>query len=125
MNEWRWMKVLVIALLVGYSMSGCGRGIFNTEPFVDATKDGQGNVVLRDTPRMWQDWRDEVDRAVANEVAGRRPGGGISSWNFQWLRVIGANGGRENAGKYVAYIIESRRRAGLPELEGYPLPASD
>jgi hypothetical protein len=110
---------------MGVSMSGCGRGIVNTEPFVDATTDEHGNVVLRDTPRMWQDWQDEVDRAVSSEVAGRRPGGGIASWGAQWFRVINANNDRENAPKYIAYIIESRRRAGLPELEGYPPPAGD
>lgn len=125
MNMIRRAQLLVAVILMGVSMSGCGRGILNTEPFVDAKKDEHGNVVLRDTPRMWQDWCDEVDRAVSNEVAGRRPGGGITSWNVQWLRVISANSDRENAPKYIAYIIESRRRAGLPELEGYPPPAGD
>jgi len=32
---------------------------------------------------------------------------------------------QENAPKYIAYIIESRHRAGLPPLEGYPPPAGD
>lgn len=125
MSDFRWMQLLTVVLLTGCSMSGCGRGIFNTESFVDAKKGEHGNVVLLDTPRMWQDWHDEVDRAVSNEVAGRRPGGGIASWNAQWLRVISANSDRENAPKYIAYIIESRHRAGLPELEGHPPPESD
>lgn len=70
---------------------------------------------------MWCDWQDDVDRAVANEAAGRRPGGGIASWDVQWLRVIDANSDRGNAPKYIAYIayiVESRRKAGLSELEG-------
>lgn len=109
--------VMCLTILVGCGMSN-GGSIFNKEPFVDAKKDAQGNVVLLDTPRMWRDWQADVDRAVANEVAGSRPGGGIASWNAQWLRVIDANNGRENAPKYIAYIIDSRRKAGLPELEG-------
>jgi len=121
----RWAQLLAMALLMGVSMSGCSRGIFNTEPFVDARKDGQGRSVLLDTPRMWQYWREDVDSAVAKEVVGKRPGGGIPSWNANWLRAIKANENRENAPKYIAYIIESRRRAGLPELEGYPPPPAD
>jgi len=116
---------LAFLILMGASMAGCGRGVFNTEPFVDARKDEQGNVVLRDTPRMWQDWKDEVDMAVGKESAGRPPGGGIASWSHQWQRVIEANRDRENAPKYIAYIIDARRRAGLPELDGYPPPADD
>ena len=125
MNRIRWAQLLAIVILMGVSMSGCGRGIFNTEPFVDAKKNEHGKVVLLDTPRMWQYWQEDTNRDVAREVAGTRPGGGIPSWNALWLRVISANSDRENAPKYIAYIIESRRRAGLPELEGYPPPASD
>jgi len=113
-----------MVFVMGAIMTGCGRGILNTEPFVDAKKDEQGHVILLDTPRMWNDWREEVERAVASEVGGARPGGGIPSWNSQWLRVINANSDRENPSKYISYIIESRRQAGLPELEGY-LPAGD
>jgi hypothetical protein len=125
MSSIRWPQLLVVIALMGVSMSGCGRGILNTEPFVDAKKDEHGKVILLDTPRMWQYWREDTDRDVAREVAGMRPGGGIPSWNAFWLRVISANSDRENAPKYIAYIIESRRRAGLPELEGYPPPAGD
>ena len=119
MKTMRWSTLPLMALLVGCNMSGCGGGIFNTEPFIDAKKDEHGKVILRDTPRMWQYWREDTDRDIAREVAGVRPGGGIPSWNAFWLRVISANNDRENAPKYIAYIIESRRRAGLPELEGY------
>lgn len=115
-NLWSFM---CLTILVGCGMSN-GGSIFNTEPFVDAKKDEHGKVILLDTPRMWQYWQEDTDRDVAKEVAGTRPGGGISSWNTFWLRVIEANEGRENAPKYIAYIIEARRRAGLPELEGYP-----
>lgn len=120
MKSFRWSILLVFVFLVGCNMSGCSRGIFNTEPFVDAKKDEHGKVILLDTPRMWQYWREDTDRDVARELAGARPGGGIPSWNVFWLRVISTNNDRENAPKYIAYIIETRRQAGLPELEGYP-----
>lgn len=110
--------LLALMILVGCGMSN-GGGIFNKEPFVDAKKDAHGNVTLLDTPRMWRDWKDDVDRAVAKEVRGDSPGGGIANWNVQWRRVIDANKDRENASKYIAYILEARRKAGLPELEGY------
>ncbi|WP_147455584.1 hypothetical protein [Solilutibacter pythonis] len=108
--------LMCITIFVGCSMSN-GGGIFNKESFVDVKKDERGNVILLDTPRMWRDWQADVDRAVANEVAGSRPRGGMVSWNAQWLRVIDANKGRENASKYITYIIDSRRKAGLPDLE--------
>lgn len=114
------VRLLVVLIAAGVGMIGCGNGILSTEPFVDAERDAQGNVVLRDTPRMWQEWQHEVQRAVEKEAQGKPPGGGISTWNAQWLRVIDANSDRENAPRYIAYIIETRRRAGLPELEGYP-----
>lgn len=125
MSDVRWVQLCTMMLMMGVGMSACGRGIFNTEPFVDATKDNSGNVVLRDTPRMWQDWKAEVDRAVANETMGRPPGGGITSWNQQWLRVIAANSSRENAPKYIDYVVNSRRHAGLPELDGVPPSSSN
>jgi hypothetical protein len=84
---------------------------------IDSHRDANGNIVLEDTPRMWADWKAEVDRAVAEELSGQDPGGGIDSWITQWQRVIAANSNRENTEKYIAYIIDSRREAGLPELD--------
>ncbi|MEE4316035.1 MAG: hypothetical protein V2I74_03535 [Erythrobacter sp.] len=107
--------VLLLILLMGCNVTGCG--VSNTEPFVDAEKDEQGNVRILDTPRMWQDWQADVDRAIAKEVNGEPPGGGIKSWSVQWQRVIRANQDRENAQKYINYIFVKRQEAGLPPLE--------
>lgn len=125
MSRTNCIQLLTTVLLMGVCMSGCGRGIFNTEPFVDAKKDEHGKVVLRDTPRMWADFIENVNREVARERAGDFAQGRIP-WNEFWLRRIQymQGGTQENAPKYIAYIIESRRRAGLPELEGYP-PRAD
>lgn len=112
-------SMLLLTVLMGCNMSGCGMA--DTEPFVDAEKDEQGNLRLLDTPRMWKNWTENVDFRVSNEVSGRRPPGGKSTWNDFWIRLINENRERrENAQKYINYIIEKRREAGLPPLEGYP-----
>lgn len=125
MNGIRWAQLLVVVILMGASMAGCGRGIFNTEPFVDAQKDAQGNTILLDTNRNWQDWREAIDPQIRAEISGRSAPG-FPTWNEKWVRQLQAiEKTQENAPKYIAYIIDARRRAGLPELEGYPPPASE
>ena len=125
MNELRWAQLLAIVFLMVVSMSGCGRGIFNTEPFVDTTTDAHGNRLLADTPRRWQDWREAVDPQVRAEASGKSAPG-FATWNEKWGRMLFAlESSQENAPKYIAYIIESRHHAGLPPLEGYPPPAGD
>ncbi|MFT4179375.1 MAG: hypothetical protein QM612_07920 [Thermomonas sp.] len=118
MKAMRWSTLLLLTLLVGCNMSGCGRGIFNKEPFVDAKKDAQGRSILLDTPRMWAEFTETVDMRVASEMRGGKPPG-VRTWNEHWVDQIKTldDGGQENALKYISYIIESRRRAGLPELE--------
>lgn len=110
--------LLPLVILIGCHMTGCG--IFNTEPFVDAKKDAQGRSVLLDTPRMWQYFTVTVEHQVARERDKERPPG-VNSWEEHWFGVINhiESGAQENASKYVDYIIDARRRAGLPELEGY------
>lgn len=116
-------RLTVVALAGSVVLAGCvmAGSIFNTEPFVDAKKDANGKVILLDTPRMWRDWTQGVDRGIADESVGKRPPAGAKTWNESWLRAIAANQkARENAPKYIAYIVEQRRKAGLPELAGYP-----
>lgn len=120
------MRKLVLTMAAFVFLAGCvmAGSIFNTEPFVDAKKDAQGNVILLDTPRNWQDWRELADLDLAAEIAGKKAPGG-ATWNKKWARqLLAIEKTQENAPKYVTYIIESRRRAGLPELEGYP-PSAD
>lgn len=109
-------SALLLTMLVGCNISGCS--FTNTEPFVDTERDEQGDMRLLDTPRMWKNWTENVDFRVSNEVSGRRPPGGKSTWNEFWLHLIDENKeGRENFPKYIGYIIEQRRKVGLPELE--------
>lgn len=115
------LALSVMALLVGCNMSGCNRGVFSKEPFVDKTTDAQGNSVAADTPRNWQEWREEIDPQLRAEATGKRPPG-YQTWNEKWVRQLQAiETTQENAPKYIAYIIEERQRAGLPGLVGYPL----
>ena len=53
MSNSRWVRAMAmtVVLLMVYSMSGCGRGIFNTEPFTDTTQDTQGRSIAADTTR--------------------------------------------------------------------------
>lgn len=51
--------------------------------------------------------------------------GGQPSWNDAWLeRLLTNSRGVEHPARYVNYIIEARRRAGLPDLTGYILSRS-
>lgn len=108
-------SMLFLTLLMGCNMSGCG--LFNTEPIVDTETSEEGQLVLLDTPRNWRDFKATVDLQVSNEKADKSPPG-VTTWEEHWLQRIEKNeASRENASKYVAYIIEARRAAGLPELE--------
>jgi hypothetical protein len=104
-------SVLILTLLA----SGCA-GVLRNEPFVDSRTNTDGVVILLDTPRMWEYWRKDVDRAISAELSGKAPGGGIETWTEQWTRVIHANRNRENSQRYIQYIFSARRQAGLPEL---------
>ena len=98
-------------------MSGCSYGIFNTEPYVDSHRDEKGNVVLEDTPRMWQRYIDSVEHKIAKEVEGGAPEAGMKTWNDYWLwRLEVFPQTHENRDKYINYIIDRRRQEGLPEL---------
>lgn len=88
----------------------------------DMTSDAQGNEIFADTPRMWADFVQRTDIAIRNELAGSTHfGGKYKNANDAWvagLRDMPKH--REHPQKYIDYIIEQRRRAGLPELVGYP-----
>ena len=104
------------ALTAGSSLYGCS--VFNPEPFADIRNDAQGNVVFSDTRRMWTYWQQDVDRAVAMEASGQKPGGGFDSWTQHWQRVFRVTrDGRENPQKYVDYVVQKRREHGLPDID--------
>jgi hypothetical protein len=109
--------LVLVAIL---ALTGCAGSIFNTEPYSDTQKDAQGETTLRDTPRMWAYSVSVTDMQVASERNGEHAPG-VATWNEHWLLRIRANqSSQENASKYISYMVDARRKAGLPELIGYP-----
>jgi len=88
---------------------------------IDATHGANGKVTLLDTPRMWDQFRLFTNISIQNELAGSTHWGGYKSANDAWVHTIHViETGNENPQKYINYIIETRRAAGLPALVGYP-----
>jgi hypothetical protein len=85
---------------------------------VDYGKNADGETYLRDTPRTWGFLTSQTDEAVRSELEGKPPGGGFASWNEKWVKGIEdlRSGYVENPEKYIDYIIEERREAGLREI---------
>jgi hypothetical protein len=87
----------------------------------DMTRDAQGNEIFADTPKMWEDFVQRTDVAIHDEVAGKTHWGKYKSANDGWVAGIrNMPKYREHPQKYIDYIIQKRRAAGLPELIGYP-----
>lgn len=102
-------------------LSGCTGLASLSDSGIDARRDAQGKVILPDTPRMWAQFTQLTDIAISHEVEGSTHWGGYKNANDAWVHTIHVNEtGREHAQKYINYIIERRRAAGLPELVGYP-----
>lgn len=115
--------LLLLAGMVGGS--GCGGAplwnALSSDPGYDIKRDAQGNAILLDTPRMWKDFEQVTDYSIAREVAGDTHWGTSKNANEAWIDLIRRiQAHREHPQKYIDYIIEKRRAAGLPELVGYP-----
>lgn len=116
------MKKYVLLIIFLSFLAGCGStmsgSLFKSESFVDTRKDNNGNVILLDTPRMWQEFVQITNSQIDEERQGGAPPG-VDSWSKHWiLRINEIKSGRENPSKYVDYIVEARGRAGLPEFQG-------
>lgn len=119
MDSPKWLLAFVVSSLMACNVVGCG--ILSAGPVVDFRKDDQGKVILLDTTRRWADWRAVVDPQIAAEISGMSAPG-FPSWNEKWVRQLEAlAASQENAPKYIGHIIDKRREAGLPELEGFPM----
>jgi hypothetical protein len=116
----QFIRRFMLTTFFGTLMSGCGNGLFNTEPFVDSHIDENGNTVLEDTPRNWEFYAFSVDTEILRELKGEAPEAGEKTWNDYWvfrMKAIPAN--VENRERHINYIIDRRHQEGLPELEGY------
>ncbi|MFC4598082.1 hypothetical protein [Cohnella hongkongensis] len=85
---------------------------------LDVRRDEHGNVILLDTPSMRIGAASAYDQTIEMEKRGHVNSDGMS-WNDRWLGTIcSIRKNTENPEWYVQYIIDQRRKAGLPELEG-------
>jgi len=105
---------VLLTVLVFVVLGGCG--LLNFEPMVESRVDEHGNNVFLDTPERWFEWRQVVRPQIDTEIVGY-PSPGYPSWNKKWSSQFKALiDHQENASKYIDYIIERRRDAGLPEI---------
>ena len=116
------MRPTPIAVFMGLlAIGGCNA--YKADPEFDHGKGVKhlpdGTLILADTPAQWESFRATVDMHIAEERAGKTPlYSNPLTWNDFWngrLRAIEAGQG-ENWPRYAAYIVEARRRAGLPAL---------
>jgi len=85
---------------------------------LNTRRDENGNLILLDTPSMRIGAASAYDQTIEMEKRGHVNSDGMS-WNDRWLGTIRSiRKNTENPEWYVQYIIEQRRKAGLPELEG-------
>ena len=108
-------KLFLVGLLIAF-LPGC----VAMPPYdeVDYGKTADGKTYLRDTPRTWKYLKREIEESIALELKGKPPMGGFKSANeasVVWIRNL-RNGAVEHPEKYIAYLIDQRRKAGLPEI---------
>jgi hypothetical protein len=76
-----------------------------------------GAVTKRKLNGMWEIFMDSVDRDITSEKRGESPPAVKNSWKDYWIwRVEILNDGTEKHSKHINYIIDQRRKAGLPEI---------
>lgn len=115
MNGWIWFLIAAAVIVL---LAAAGYFFRIADKDIDSRRDKHGNIVLLDTPRMREFAADSYDRTIEMEKRGHVNSNGMT-WNERWLGTIRSiRKGTENPEWYVQYIIDQRRKAGLPELEG-------
>lgn len=106
---------LSVAALLGCSVAP-GQGI------ADFGRDAQGNAILLDTQKNWEDWIDLTNWRVELERRGEPYANGSRTWDEFWVDLILSNerGVRENPMRYIRYVIDHRGAVGLPPIRGLP-----
>ena len=117
-------KALALILTLATTISAVSCSIIQTSipQQVEGERRPDGTWYLYDTPSHRAEFQRMMDMHIEDEKAGLKPSGGHKQWNEFWLSIIRVltPDRQQNPAKYIDCIIESRRRAGLPELEGYP-----
>ncbi|MEF3305372.1 hypothetical protein [Paenibacillus sp. GYB003] len=119
MNVILWILGSLIAVVVIFVvLAGTYAVLKERGSELDIRRDEYGNVILLDTPGMRIGAASAYDQTIEMEKRGHVNSDGMS-WNDRWLGTIRSiRKNTENPEWYVQYIIEQRRKAGLPELEG-------
>jgi hypothetical protein len=83
-------------------------------------KTADGRRVRRDSSVDQATFKSIISRRINDEVAGRKPEGGVSSWNEKWLSQIQSlrRGYGDRNHEYIDYIISERNRHNLPKIKG-------
>jgi hypothetical protein len=98
---------------------GCFLNMFVPGFGIDMRRDASGQIVLLDTPRMWDDFVDSVERSIQREKRGEALPKERDRYWCDWIAASCT--GRENPDRYVDYIRRRREEEGLQEL---PCPQS-
>ena len=66
---------------------------------------------------MWEFFKDSVDKDIRKEKGGGQPTAGHKTWRTYWMWSAElARKSKEGGQRRIDYIIEQRRKAGLPEI---------
>ena len=118
MSGWLWGLIAVVVVVVFIVLVVGAYANMVADKDIDFKRDADGKITLLDTPRMRDGAAFAYDQTIEMEKRGHKMSNGMS-WNERWLGTIRSiRGNTENPEWYVQYIIEQRRKAGLPELEG-------
>jgi hypothetical protein len=113
-------SALFFALAIMGGLAGCLRpGLFSTKPQweLDTARKLDGSTYERDTERNWQFYVALYETEVGHERQRTKPPGDSTSWVEYWHRHFAHLRVRqENPEKYIAFILDLRRKAGLPDL---------
>jgi hypothetical protein len=84
---------------------------------LDTGKKADGSTYFLDSSRNWQFAVPLYQVEVKHELQGVAPPGNKASWADYWqYHFIHLRAHQENPEKYVAFILNLRREAGLPNL---------
>lgn len=109
--------IITIAIVSGCSVINAGTA--TSVESVEGKKMSDGSWYLYDTPSQWAEFQRMMNMHIQREVSGAPPfHGHDTTWVEFWAMATRAFTAdrQENYQKYITYIVEARRRAGLPEL---------
>jgi hypothetical protein len=111
------MKLHKLGILTVVLVCGCQGYEFANDP-VTGQKKVKDNSFLR-----W-DFARDVDRQIKDELAGETPPRVDLTWNDWWVDLIDRQKKYliGDSDFYITYIIDARRKAGLPELRLHKRP---